>query len=223
MTYQTKVGREQGGSTFFVASGGFIRVDPGGNINAASGSITLPPNLKRGDVPLDIFAVRTLASGETFQSFNVSASGAALPTGSLGGLIGAGTVPNLAMLSTAAQAPHISWASGQTAVVAFPPVPIPPDFSSAGGLTIHAIAERASDNASNNVLDFRFFANQTATNKGTTGTTMTSTPAEYSITVSSAESGAHPGVWNFQILPGTHTNNAVRLFSAWAEYSRVTS
>ena len=223
MTYQPKVYREQGASALVIASGGTLRVEAGGTLNLASGTLSLPTNLRRGFVPLDIFAVRTLASGETFQSFNVSASGAALPTGSVGGLIGAGTIPALAMFSTAAMAPHALWASGEQAAIAFPPVPIPPDFSSAGGLTIHAIAERSSDGASNNVLDFRFWANVNATEQGTTGSTMTTTPAEYSITVSSAEAGAHPGVWNIQIVPGTHTNNKVRLFSAWAEYDRASS
>lgn len=222
MTYIPKVGREQGASTFYVASGGTIRVDPGGMINAASGSITLPPNLKRGYVPLDIFAARALSSGEVFFGASVSATGGNLGN-AIGGLLNANSTPTLTMFSTAARAPHLTWASGDVTAIAFPPVPIPPDFSSAGGLSIHAVAERSSDNASNNVLDFRFWANTNATEQGTTGSTMTTAPAEYSVVVSSAEAGAHPGVWNFQIVPGTHTNNSVKVYSAWAEWDRKTS
>lgn len=222
MTYQAKVGREQGASAFFVASGGTIRVDPGGHINVASGSITLPANLKRGYIPLDIFAARALSSAEAFLGASVSATGGNLAN-AIGGLLNANSTPTLTMFSTAAMAPQLTWASGVGTAIAFPPVPIPPDFSSAGGLTIHAIAERASDNASNNVLDFRFWANQNATEQGTTGTTISSTPGEHSITVAASEAGGHPGVWSFQLVPGTHTNNAVKVYSAWAEYDRRTS
>jgi hypothetical protein len=215
MTQNFGVYRKQGATEFVIDSGGLL--------NAASGKINLPTQLKRGVVPLNLFAGRVLASGENFHTFNVSATGAALPTGSIGGLIGGGTVPFLGTFTTNAKAAHVGWASGQTQALALPPVPIPPDFSSAGGLSIHAIAERSSDGASDNVLDFRFWADINASNKGTTGATMTTTPAEYSAAVSSAEAGAHPGSWNVHIVPGTHTNNAVRLFNAWIEYTRVTS
>jgi hypothetical protein len=215
MTQNFGVYRKQGATEMVI--------DTGGTLNAASGKVNLPPNLKRGFVPLNLFGARALASGETYNSFQVSATGAALPTGSVGGLLAAGTVPFLGAFSTAAKAAVVQWASGSVQAIAFPPIPVPPDFSSAGGLSIHAIAERTSDNASDNVLDFRFWANTNASNKGTTGATMTTTPAEYSAAVSSAEAGAHPGSWNVHIVPGTHTNNAVRLFNAWIEYTRVTS
>lgn len=219
---QAKVGREQGASTFFVASGGTIRVDPGGHINVASGSITLPANLKRGYVPLDILAARAQTSSGEMIGASVSATGGNLGN-AIGGLLNLNSTPVLNFNSSLNRAPMLSWASAVVTPITFPPVPIPPDFSSAGGLTIHAIAERASDSASGDPLDFRFWANQNATEQGTTGSTMTSTPAEYSAAVSSAEVGAYPGVWNIQIVPGTHTNNAVKVYSAWAGYDKRTS
>lgn len=214
MSYQAKVGRKQGATEIFI--------DAGGRLNAASGSVVLPPSLKRGYIPLDIFSGRILSSGENYFSFNVSATGNVVPA-SGGGMLHAGSVPSLTMNSSVNKAAVLTWASGQVQVVAFPPIPIPMDFSSAGGLTLHAIAERASDNASDNVLDFRFWNGSNASNKGTTGSTLTSTPAEYSAAVSSAEAGGHPGYWNIHLVPGTHTNNAVRVFSAWAEYDKATS
>lgn len=221
-TYQPKVYRKQGATAFVIASGGALEVEPGGSINLASGALTLPPNLKRGYIPLDIFSARSLSSGEVFFGASVSATGGNLGN-AIGGLLNLNSAPTLTMVSTAVRAPQLTWASGDVTAIAFPPLAIPPDFSSAAGLSIHAIAERTTDNASNNVLDFRFWANANATEQGTTGSTMTSTPAEYSALVSSAESGAHPGTWNIQIVPGTHTNNAVRVFSAWVEYDRRTS
>ncbi len=219
---QARVYRKQGATAQVIASGGTLEVQPGGVIDVSSGSIVLPANLKRGFQPLNIFAGRIMASGENFFDIIVNTTGASL-NASVGGILHAGSVPALQTGSTVARGAQISWASGQAQVVAFPPIPIPPDFASAGGLVIHALAERASDNASNNVLDFRFWANQNASNKGTTGSTMTSTPADYSAVVSSAEAGGYPGTWQVHIVPGTHTNNAVRLFGAWIEYDRKTS
>lgn len=219
---QARVYRKQGATAQVIASGGTLEVQAGGVIDVSSGSIVLPANLKRGFAPLNMFSARIMASGENFFDIVVNTTGASL-NASVGGMLHAGSVPALQTGTTAARGSLISWASGQQQVVAFPPVPIPPSFSSAGGLVIHAIAERASDNASNNVLDFRFWANQNATNKGTTGSTMTSSPADYSITVSSAEAGGYPGTWQVHIVPGTHTNNAVRLFNAWLEFDTKTS
>lgn len=234
-TYQPKVYRQQGATAFVVASGGTLSIEPGGNfalageflaaagstMNLASGALRLPTNLRRGYIPLSMFAARSLSSAETIGGVTVTAS---TPLSqAIGGLLHAGSTPTLTMNSSDNHAAILTWASGVVTAVAFPPLPIPPDFSSAGGLSIHAIAERTSDAASNNVLDFRFWANENTSNKGTTGSTMTSTPAEYSITVSSAEVGAHPGTWNITIVPGTHTNNAVRMWNSWVEYDRRTS
>ncbi len=220
---QARVYRKQGATGFVVASGGEITVEAGGEINASAGSIVLPGNLRRGFIPLDIFSARVLASGENFFGMVINTTGAEMGT-SVGGVLNAGSVPALNTFTTAAMAARIYWTSGQQQAVAFPPIPIPPDFSSAGGLTIHAMANRSSDGASNNVLDMRFWANLNSTEKGTTGSTLaTGGPGEVSITVSSAEAGAHPGVWNVQIVPGTHTNNKVSVFSAWVEYNRASS
>lgn len=219
---QAKVGREQGASTFFVASGGTIRVDPGGHINVASGSITLPANLKRGYVPLDILAARAQTSSGEMIGASVSATGGNLGN-AIGGLLNLNSTPVLNFNSSLNRAPMLSWASAVVTPITFPPVPIPPDFSSAGGLTIHAIAERASDSASGDPLDFRFWANQNATEQGSTGTSMTSTPSEHFVTISSAEAGAHPGLWTVGIVPTVHGGNAVRLYGAWIEYDKRTS
>jgi hypothetical protein len=221
-TYQPKVHRRQGGNTLVVASGGVIDVEPGGSINFSSGSLTLPPNLKRGFIPLDILAARAQSSSGEMLGASVSATGGNL-VNAIGGLLNLNSTPILNFNSSLNRSPTLTWASGVVTPITFPPIPIPPDFSSAGGLSIHAMAERASDNASNNVLDFRFWANQNTSEKGTTGTTMTTTPAEYSITVSSAEVGSHPGTWAVGLVPGTHTNNAVFVFGAWIEYERATS
>jgi len=197
-------------------------VDAGGTLDITSGKVNLPGNLRKGFIPLDMFSARILSSGENFIGANFSATGVSLGA-SIGGLLHSGSVPALVMNSTLQQAAMISWASGQTQALAFPPVPIPPDFSSAGGLVINAFAERASDNSSDNVIDMRFWNSTNATEMGTTGATISTTPGRISVTVSSAESGRYPGVWNIQFVPGTHTNNAVRIFAAHLEYTRASS
>lgn len=215
MSYQAKVYRTQGASA--------LVIDAGGSLNAASGSLTLPTNLRRGMIPLNLFTARSLSSGEAFNSFNVSATGAALPTGSVGGLLGAGTIPALAMNSTVNQAAYLNWASGQNQAIAFTPIAIPPDFDASGALTIHAFGERASDNASDNKIDFRFWNGSQTTDAGSSGATMTTAPAEYSVTITTGHLSAHPGYWNVQIAPTAHNNNAVRVYNAWIEYQRTSS
>lgn len=213
MTQNYGVYRKQGATE--------LTIDSGGLLNAASGKINLPPNLRRGFIPLDLLSARILSSGEAFFNFQVSATMVEPASG--GGLLTAGSIPNLAMFTTAAQAAFINWASGQAQAVRFSPVPIPPDWDSATAFTIHAMAERTSDNASNNVIDMRLWNSTNATEMGTTGATLTTTPGEISVSVGSTAGAAHPGFLNISFVPGTHTNNAVRVFGAWVEYNRLTS
>lgn len=219
---QARVYRKQGATAMVIASGGTLEVQPGGTINLSSGSITMPTNLAVGYRPLDIFAARVLTSAEQFIGVNFSGSGISLGS-SVGGLLNAGSVPTLTMNSSLNQAAVLTWASGQTAAIAFPPIGIPPDFSSAGGLEVHLHGSRTSDGASNNAFDVRFWANANTSNKGSSCTTLTTSPTEKFVAISSAEVGAHPGYWNIGIQPGTHTNNAVKLWSAWLEYTKRTS
>lgn len=213
MVYQARVYRTQGATE--------LVIDSSGTLNAASGAINLPTNLRRGFIPFNLFGARSLSSGEAFFNFNVSATGATIT--SAGGLLRADSDPSLSMFSTAAKAAFVNWASGSSVAIHFPPVPIPPDLNTATAITYHIFAERASDNASNNVFDFRFWNSTNTTQMGTTGATLTTTPAEQSVSIGSTALTAHPGVWNFGLSPNAHTNNAVRVYAAWAEYDRRTS
>ena len=141
----------------------------------------------------------------------------------IGGLLNANSTPTLTMFTTAAQAAVLTWASGVGTEIAFPPVLIPADLNTATGISIHAMAERASDGASDNTFDLRFWSGINATEMGTTGATLTSSPAEISVLVGATALGNHPGVWNVHAVPITHTNNANRMFTAWIEYDKRTS
>jgi hypothetical protein len=212
MTYQAKVYRTQGATAFVV--------DAGGTLNAASGKITLPGNLRRGYWPLDLFSARALSSAENFLGASVSATGGNLGN-AIGGLLNVNSTPTLTMEGTASnQTAVLTWASGVVTQINFSPIGTPPDFNSATAVTFHALAERASDNASNNTIDFRAWSPGT-TDLGTTGATLTSAFTEISAAISGLD--GHPGVWNFGLAPGTHTNNAVRLRAAWIEWDRASS
>ena len=219
---QARVYRKQGATAQVIASGGTIEVQSGGIIDVTSGLIRMPANLAKGVIQLDIFSARALSSAENFLGASVSATGGNLGN-AIGGLLNVNSTPTLTMNSTVNNAAVLTWASGVQAAIAFPPVSIPMDFSSAGGLEMHFQAEHASDNASNNVLDLRFWANLNATEQGSTGATLTTVPADYTVTVSSAEVGSYPGFWNLQVVPGTHTNNSVKVYSGFLRYTKLTS
>lgn len=212
-TGQVKVGISQGATELWA--------DNGGTVNFTSGKVLLPGSLMKGYRELSIFDARALSSAEAIGGVTVTASTPL--ANAIGGLLNAGSTPTLTMNSTVNQQAVLTWASGVNTAIAFPPISVPRDFDSSQSLTLNAIAERASDNASNNVLQFRFWNGSNATDCGTSGTTMTTTPAQYSITVSASALSAYPGVWNTQILPQTHTNNAVKVYNAWLEYNKRTS
>ena len=215
-TYNARVYRKQGATELVVDSSGYL--------NISSGKVTLPTQLRKGYINVDLFSGRALASAENFNNFGPWVGTATQSNAAMGGLLSGGGDPNLQTFSTVgAQAPFIGWASGTVTAVRFPPIVLPSDFDSATAVTITYIAERASDNASNNVIDTRVWVGVNATEMGTTGSTLTSTPTAQSITVS-ATAFAGNGNWlSIQVVPGTHTNNAVRLYGMKVEYGRVSS
>jgi len=212
---QTAVYRKQGATELVIDNGGYL--------NAASGSISLPTNLRRGFYNFDLHSARALSSAENYLGASVSATGGNLGN-AIGGLLNANSTPSLTNLSTAGRMAVLTWASGNNTEIALGQLGVPPDLNTATGITIHALAERASDNASDNTLDFRFWSGTGTTEMGTTGATLTTAFTEISISVgATAIAGGHPGVWNFGLAPTAHNNNAVRVAAAWVEWDRRTS
>lgn len=165
--------------------------------------------LKTGFIPLDITALRDIASNAIQ---NLAAHG---------GLMAADSTPLLARVNGATdKALRVVWAASDSNEAQFPPVPKPPDLDSSQPLTIHLLAamEAANDTPT---IDVQVFDGIGDTEMGgataaITGTTLT----EYSVTVAAANLGAHPGFLNVSLVPGAHTNDDLYLYAAWIEYTR---
>lgn len=214
MSYQANVYRKQGATE--------MTIDSGGLLNITSGAVALPANLKTGFIPLDLFAARFIASGETINGVTVTASTPL--ANAIGGLLHGGSTPILKAFSSGTSGMLcLEWASGDMSEIRWSPMPIPPDFDSSSPLYVCWTGNRGSESASNNTFRVQFFNSTNTTNVGTTGATMTTQPTEQRICVSATGLTAHPGFWNVGLKPITHTHNPNRIFAAGIEYTRRTS
>ena len=222
---QARVYRNQGATAQVIASGGTLEIQPGGNLNAASGTISLPANWMKGVHSLDLMNARVLSSGENFIGTNIAATGADVGT-SVGGMItgGANSNPSVHTLSTASKVHVVTWASAQAQVIRPPIFVKPPDFDSSQALTIN-ILSRAQQVGTNLGWQIDVWDNVNATNIGsTTPALVTSAWTKSSITVSpSANLTAYPGTLAISLSPKTHANDAMDLQCAWIEYQKRSS
>lgn len=213
--YQPKVYRKHGATE--------LTIDAGGRLNAASGSVVFPTNLQRGFIPLLLTDARALSSAENTLGIVVSATAAAtvaLP--SAGGLLHAFSTPRLEMISTVSnQNMVLNWTSGVVTQINWT-LPAPPDYDGATGISMHIVAEKASGGATDNKFDMRAWGIGTTDLGSTQSATLTSTPTEYSVDISSAI-GAHPTAWNFGLAPIAHTNFTNTVHAAWVEYPKRSS
>ena len=226
-TQHTGLGRE---STMHVDASnvlniaGTLALAAGGAVNAASGSITMPPGLASGHIPLgvNLFNARNAASGETV------ASGSTAPTAFFGGLLMPDGDPALKFNSTAGRIPMLEWVSALVAAIVLPPVAMPQDFSTAGGLRVELFGESvgtgtASDaiSALTIVAHFAALTSASDANVGATHPNFTSTPSWQGITIASGSVGTNS--LSLILTPQAHAGRAIRLYDARARYTKVTS
>lgn len=218
----SKVHKTQGASAIVVASGGTIDVQGGGHINAASGRITQPGSLAKGYVDLGPYLVnaRELSSAE---SLVTGSSGDPLFGGLLSG--GAtGTTPALALTSSGDQSFYLDWASANVDAIKLPPIFMPGDMSTAGGLTIGLYGETvgsATAADAKQCFDIRAWMDIGDTEMGATHPDFTSTPGLKQITLASGD--VSTGILNLTLVPQAHAGRAIRLYGGRIDYTKKTS
>ena len=205
----------QQGSTMTIAGG----------VNIASGNITMPGSLARGYIDLGphLFGARVAASGETV------ASGSTTPTAFFGGLLMPDGAPALKMDSTANRRLSLNYASAIVAALALPPIAMPADFSTAGGLTLEMYGETvgtasAADAIQAFTWEARFSALTSAStpaDAGTTAPSFTSTPSWKGITIASGSVATNQ--LSVIITPQAHALRAINIFGMRASYAKLTS
>ena len=213
------------GSTKEMASGAVLHLSAGALIDAATatGLITLATGaINAGHLAGDLASgliLLNLAAG--LQKTTATASGLVtlLATGNPSYKTPGGTDNNVW--------PVLRWtsAAGATANVWLPPVPIPNDYSTAGGMTLHVVGERSSAQATGGASgNLRFRTMRPTTSTGTTGSTsiisLTSAPVENTIAIAS---GALPATGYFVPIldPEGHASGSVDVLSAWLTYTRT--
>src|SRR3990167_8585020 len=123
-------------TSMVVDASSIMRVDGtfrgSGTIDMSSMTVTLPGTLQLGgfDLGAHLFSARNAASGETV------ASGSTTPTAFFGGILMPDGQPALGFDSTANRRLRLNYASAVVAALVLPPIAMPQDFATAGGLTL---------------------------------------------------------------------------------------
>ena len=144
-TYNTPNYKAQGGDEWHVSSNGRLIVDSSGSV------------LVQGSVPLDFSRARFISStsGEAFSSGNL-------------GYLSSGSTPSYGPIDTVDRTLRVAWSSASVQGIQFPTIPVPPDFSTANGLSIQLLAGKPSSSGSTAVkFDVQFWAGIAATESGT--------------------------------------------------------
>ncbi len=183
------------------------------NVHIAHGSSDgrLNGNLQTGFIPLDITALRKIASNAIQ---NLAAHG---------GQMASDSAPILQRVNGATdKALRITWAASAVDEVQFPPVPMPPDFDGDAGASVHLLCAMAgATNAP--TIDVQVFDGIGDTEMGSATAAVTGTTiAEYSAALTAANTAGHPtGFLNIALVPAAHGTDALYLYAAWIEYTRT--
>ena len=200
-TYQTPIYQAQGGAELHISTAGRLIVHEGGSV------------LVQGSIPLDFSRARTISStsGEGFSSANL-------------GYVSSGTTPAYAVVSTTDRTMRLQWASASVAGIQLPTIPVPPDFSTANGLSIQLLAGKPSSSGSTAVkFDVQFWAGIGETESGTVTANITSsTPGIFNVAVpaSALISASAGGCWTVAVVPSTHDVDPVYIHTGQINYTR---
>lgn len=223
---QQHIGRET--SEVFDASS-VLRMDGtlrgAGTFDLTSAVVQLPGTLGQGfiDLGAHLFSARVAASGETI------ASGSSAPTAFWGGLLMPDGAPALIFDSTANRRLSLNYASAIVAALALPPIAMPADFSTAGGLTLEMYGETVGTaSAADAIQAFTWAARfsaltsaSTPADVGTTAPNFTSTPSWKGITITSGNVATNQ--LSITITPQAHANRAINIFGMRARYTKRTT
>ncbi len=225
-----KVYMQQGASTLVVANGGRIRIESGGNIDLSTGvgAITfatgeisaadLAGNLSSGSVDLGVhlMAARELSSGENF------ASGSTAPSYFFEGLLGKDTSPSLGTLSTGDQTFTLQWASANVDGIKLPPIALPADFSTAGGIRLDILGESIGTGTASDAVaavTIKAWCGVGGADLGTTHPNFTSTPTYQTISLSTGNLATT--VLNITLIPQAHAARAINVYGLRMRYNRT--
>lgn len=162
-----------------------------------------------GHIPLDITALREIASNDIQ---NLAA---------VGGIMASDSTPALARVNGATdKALRLAWAAADVTEVAFPPVAIPRDLTGAATVHLYAGSGGTTDAPT---IDVQAFVDVGDTEMGTATGAVPLSPAYAEVTaaLTATNLGGHPGFLNLSLVPAAHGTDALYVYAAWIEYDRL--
>lgn len=170
-----------------------------------------------GKIPLAITSLREIISNDIGVAADAAARGS-------GGILASDTTPALARVNGATdKALFVNWVAGNVDEVQFPEIPMPPDLDATQDVTVHLLAKMDST-ADTPTIDVQAFDGIGDTEMGGATAALSDTLQELTATLLAANiSGPPTGFLSVVLVPGTHATDAVELYAAWIEYTKVNS
>lgn len=189
-----------------------LAIGTAGQLLAVNSGATAPEwvNAQTGYIPIDITAGRDIASNAIQ---NLAAHG---------GLLAADSTPILQRVNGATdKALRITWAAGDVNELQLPTVTWPPDLKASSDVLVKLLFAKDAD-ANTVTCDVQAYEGVGDTEMGSATSTIAQALAEYTVTLANADITGHPGFLNLILVPSAHAGDALYLYGAWIEYTRVT-
>ena len=176
-------------------------------------------NLATGTIDLGahLFAARELSSGDNF------ASGSTAPTMFFEGVLGVDTTPAFSNLTSGDQTFALTWASNNTDTIKLPPIALPADFSTAGGVRVDLLGESIGTGTASDAIaaiQVRAWCGIGGADLGSTHPNFTSTPSYQTVSLSTGNLATT--VLNLTLTAQAHAGRPIRLYGLRVRYTRTT-
>ncbi len=215
-SYNGRVYVKQGATELVIDNGGTLTIAVGAAINGLQNAIA---NLASGTIDLGphLWNAREIASAENF------ATGSSAPSAWWGGLLNSETTPAFTINSTADQSFYLNWASANVDTIKLPPIAMPADFSTAGGLRVELYGRSAGTGTASDAAAAFSVNAWSGIGNSNIGTTHADFSSGYTWkTVSLASGSLTTSVLNITLTPKAHAGRALRLAAARIRYNRTT-
>lgn len=170
--------------------------------------------MSSGYIPLPLTAFRLTATND------IAASGAAD-----GGVISQDTDPTLKRVNGATDKQiRIAWAATSVVEIQAPSFAYPPDLDDASAITVNLLVAKDANMDATANIGVSYWENVGDTNAGGNTAAITeTTPTVKTVTIAAGNVGAYPKVGAISLTPSAHGNDAIYLYAAWIEYTRLLS
>lgn len=176
------------------------------NNNVTAGKLTA--TMGKGHIPLDITTAKIIAAnviGNTTEGL--------FPDGN--------TDPSLQRVNSATdKALRVIWGSSSVIEIQFAPISYPGDLDDTAAVTVHLLARMAGA-TDTPVIAVGYFEGVGDTNAGGNTAALSNAIQELTVTIAASDIGAHPTFATVTLTPGAHTTDALWLYAAWIEYTRI--